>query len=601
MIHLKHIHIEFDRILFEDEMMDISYGQITGFIGESGSGKTSLLQEIGMLTQQCCMNYDFDGFCIDKESEYFKSQFRRSEIAFITQNIDLFDELTMRENFDLIASFIDRTLTEKEIYHYMNYVNLSLDINTPVSLLSGGERQRVAIICGLIKQARLFIFDEPTAYLDYTNKQSVIQIMKKLAHEENKMVIVASHDEEIWDCYDVIYRIDHQHILKEKECDYEDKPIDREISSFHFSALTKYIHLLFKKRKSFYIFISVLLACSIGMIVFFSTYMNNYQIKMGQSLLDLLGYEVKVMHSDEILTPMNQTKIKNQLSDYSVYPFYTYLGNITYDNQVITDVSIIPYLTNEKSLFKIYTNTDSNSSFDDFKTNEDIYVSYSLHQIINDKNYSFVGMKNENIHFDYSYVLKPSNESSKAIYVPYSVVDEYLEEVNIDKDMLNVTVMRIPITNIEDIFEIKDLLNEPFSLYFEPGIEESLSIMNIYQSTFLIQFIGLLIIIILIYKIFEVWKNKKKIALFKMHGMSIRNLILMKVYEESVLLIWIFLLSISGLSVVLFVINLLSFETFVNCMFWILIYLIVIECVVLTFYSFLVMKISASALLKTND
>lgn len=601
MIHLKHIHIEFGRVLLQDEVMDISYGQITGLIGESGSGKTSLLQEIGLLTGKHHMEYVFDDICVNKEKAVLISQLKRNEIAFITQNIDLFDDLSIKENLELFASLVNKVLIDEDIYKFIDYVNLSLDIHTPIATLSGGERQRVAIACGLIKDAQLFIFDEPTAYLDYTNKQFIIDIMKKLAYEENKMVIVATHDQELWEHLDTIYTISNQKLEKTKGKDYQDISKEKAVTSFHFSTLKNYIRVMYRKKKVLYISIGLLLAGALSLIVFFSTYMQNYQLTAGESLLDLLGYEVNIIHDDKATTPANQRLVKDALYDYSVYPFYPYIGSISTGNNIISEVSIIPYLPDKEDSLKVLEKTNKDSTFDDFKTTTAIYLSYSLHKIIENTDYYFIGMKDDKINFDYSYVLKPSNDNTKAIYVPYKVLDEYLKEIEMNTDLLDVKTMVVPIKNIDDIFQIKQFIKEPFLVYFEPGIEASLSIMNIYQSTFLVQFVSILLVIIVIYKMFDIWKKKKDVALFKMLGVNQKDLIRMRLYEDGRLITMIIGISCILIFVALLLVGLLSIQTFINSMFWIVIYLCIIEFVIMTFYSLVVIKISTAKLFKLNN
>ena len=208
MIELTNIELSFGkRQLIEKGDTCIPYQQVTLLRGESGSGKTSLLMDIGLLAHQAKMNYLFDGIDINTCHEKQRSYLRQNEISFIFQENYLFEHLNLIENIYFYAHLIHRQISEEEIREYLDFVDLDLDFQTSLKSMSGGERQRLAIVCGIVKDAKLFIFDEPTSYLDNENKQKIISIIQNLAYQKGKMVLVASHDDAFVEIADQIYEI----------------------------------------------------------------------------------------------------------------------------------------------------------------------------------------------------------------------------------------------------------------------------------------------------------------------------------------------------------------------------------------------------------
>lgn len=223
MIKLSDICLSFDNnILIEKSDMDIPYGIVTLLKGESGCGKSSLLMNIGLLSRQANMNYYFDDININKVNEKTLCSMKQSSISFVFQETYLFEHLNLIENIQFYASLSHRNVDNDYIREQLDFVGLDLDFNTRISSMSGGEKQRLAVVCGILKDAKLFIFDEPTAYLDEENKQIIISIIKRLAHEKNKMVLIASHDEVLVNISDQIYEFQNHHIICTKSSDYEE-------------------------------------------------------------------------------------------------------------------------------------------------------------------------------------------------------------------------------------------------------------------------------------------------------------------------------------------------------------------------------------------
>ena len=157
-------------------------------------------------------------------------EYRRRKAAVIYQDFALFPMLTALENIEypmelchvdakearqqalalarrvsLPEELLDRYPTR--IPYVLELVGLADKENRYPDELSGGEQQRVAIARGLTMDRRLLLADEPTGNLDSENSDNIIDLLLKLAHDENRCVIVVTHDLSVMDRADVVYRI----------------------------------------------------------------------------------------------------------------------------------------------------------------------------------------------------------------------------------------------------------------------------------------------------------------------------------------------------------------------------------------------------------
>lgn len=107
-----------------------------------------------------------------------RNELRQNAISFIFQENYLFEHLSLIENILFFANMTNHKLSEKQIREYLDFVDLNLDFNTSLKTMSGGERQRLAIVCGIVKDAKLFIFDEPTSYLVTKTRKKLSLLFK---------------------------------------------------------------------------------------------------------------------------------------------------------------------------------------------------------------------------------------------------------------------------------------------------------------------------------------------------------------------------------------------------------------------------------------
>ena len=172
---------------------DFTPGVFYAVMGKSGSGKTTLLSLIAGLMLPSEGEVLIDGTAT---SQMNRNQLRRDRIGVIYQNFNLFPLLTVEEN----VAYPLRLRKENGDVNALVREKLKLvDIQDeqfsrlPVTL-SGGEQQRVAIARALAAGSEIILADEPTGSLDEENGQNIVRILKDLAHNENRCVIVVTHD-----------------------------------------------------------------------------------------------------------------------------------------------------------------------------------------------------------------------------------------------------------------------------------------------------------------------------------------------------------------------------------------------------------------------
>jgi len=196
-----------DRDVLKKVSVEFEGGKLYSVIGPSGSGKTTLLSIMAGLDRpkEGVVTIDGDDLAIMDLDQY-----RRERISMIFQAFQLFPLLTARENVctPMLMNGADRKKALQTAAGLLESVGIDATKHKryPANL-SGGEQQRVAIARGLSTGARVILADEPTGNLDEANGKAVIGILRKLAHEDGYCVIIVTHNLDIADASDVVYRM----------------------------------------------------------------------------------------------------------------------------------------------------------------------------------------------------------------------------------------------------------------------------------------------------------------------------------------------------------------------------------------------------------
>lgn len=179
--------------------LTIEQGDFIMIMGKSGSGKTTLMNLLGLLDSFEEGSYIFNGKDVSSLKEVEKAEVRNSYMGFIFQQFHLIESLTIGKNVELPLLYkgnIPKKEREELIDKYLEMVGLLNKKNQLPLELSGGQQQRVAIARALINNPYVIFADEPTGALDSTTSIEIMNILKKL-NEENKTIIMVTHDEDL--------------------------------------------------------------------------------------------------------------------------------------------------------------------------------------------------------------------------------------------------------------------------------------------------------------------------------------------------------------------------------------------------------------------
>ena len=179
-------------------------GKFYAIIGKSGTGKSTLLSLLAGLDKPQTGQVLFKNENIDKKGY---SNHRKNNISLVFQNYNLIDYLSPIENIRLVNKKASENIL----------IELGLDekqIKRNVMKLSGGQQQRVAIARALVSKAPIILADEPTGNLDSVTAGEIIDILKTLAKERNKCVIVVTHSKEVAEAADIILELSGKKLKK---------------------------------------------------------------------------------------------------------------------------------------------------------------------------------------------------------------------------------------------------------------------------------------------------------------------------------------------------------------------------------------------------
>ncbi len=269
MIKLSNVSISYTEPIIKDSEIFIPNGKITTIMGESGTGKTSLLYLIGLLGNiQGKVNYEFNGKRLKLTSDYQISKIRKNKIGYVFQENNVLDYLTIYQNFEFICSLTGQMCTEEKVVQILKDVHLNISLDAFTTCLSGGERQRLCIALALAKNPDLIILDEPTSNLDVENSEFIMSLLKQMAHVYNKMILIATHSKMVEEASDICYKILDKKIslikgdVKEKSPKVDLKKMKSNFFKFYVYNIQRYFHFHFKT----YMMICILCAIGINFI-----------------------------------------------------------------------------------------------------------------------------------------------------------------------------------------------------------------------------------------------------------------------------------------------------------------------------------------------
>ena len=183
--------------VLKDINLQIEEGSIVTIKGPSGSGKSTLLSIIGTLDSADSGEFLINGKKIQDELNIDK--LRNKSIGFVFQFHNLIAELTLDENVSLPKMIAKEKIDKNQINKLFEYFDLKDRMKSFPNDLSGGEKQRVAVMRAIINNPSVIIADEPTGNLDKENVLKMISLFQKLNTEKKLTIIIATHDENVFD------------------------------------------------------------------------------------------------------------------------------------------------------------------------------------------------------------------------------------------------------------------------------------------------------------------------------------------------------------------------------------------------------------------
>lgn len=192
----------------EDVSLAFKAGEVSLIIGPSGSGKSTLLTILGGLQTPTDGSVRLNGHDISDLSTKEAEKIRLEQIGFVLQAYNLVPYLTVADQFNLVDQVKpNNNLSQDAFDKIIETLGIQKLLNKYPGELSGGQQQRVAIARALYTDPAIILADEPTAALDTARVKEVGQLFAKIAHDEQKAVVIVTHDDRLREFSDNIYKI----------------------------------------------------------------------------------------------------------------------------------------------------------------------------------------------------------------------------------------------------------------------------------------------------------------------------------------------------------------------------------------------------------
>ena len=188
------------RVLHEIDV-DVRPSELSLLVGPSGCGKTTMISIIAGLLYPTAGEITVFGTKQSDLSGRKLVQFRAKNVGFVFQQYNLLPALTAAENaaVPLLIQNVPRKQAVARAREFLDLVGLADRSEQMPSQLSGGQQQRVAIARALVHEPRLLVCDEPTAALDAKSGQTVMELIRNIAVQPDRVVIVVTHDQRVFD------------------------------------------------------------------------------------------------------------------------------------------------------------------------------------------------------------------------------------------------------------------------------------------------------------------------------------------------------------------------------------------------------------------
>lgn len=196
--------------LFKDVNLSFEAGKMYAILGTSGSGKTTFLSLVAGLDTPKSGDILYEDKSLKKIG---LRNFRRKDVSIVFQAYNLLPYLSALDNVLAAMEISGSTRSDKKAYALASLAEVGIDevlAHKKVTQLSGGQQQRVAIVRAVCCDHPFIVADEPTGNLDEYTSGDIVTLFKRIAHDENKCVLIVTHDQDVAKQCDEVYELKHR-------------------------------------------------------------------------------------------------------------------------------------------------------------------------------------------------------------------------------------------------------------------------------------------------------------------------------------------------------------------------------------------------------
>lgn len=571
MIRVNKLNISYQRKILENVDFEAKSGEVTLICGDSGTGKTTLLYRLALLSSQNDYNYSLNNKKITLSNQNVTAKIRRYHIAYIMQDFMLIDYYTVKENMLHYAKIVQREITNEEIENIFNQVHLHVPLDQSIETLSGGERQRLAIACALVKNSEVIILDEPTSNLDSKNEETIFKLLQQLSKETNKCIILASHSQIAKHYAQCIYEIRNYQLICTKHSEKCDQNQFTEYESkSDFQLLNSYVKQYFQKFKKEKRKMILIFTLSLFMVFIVIAGVRYYQIESQNDILKTSDNQIYItsQNNKQLVTKTNQITDKHFIDSLKVNKIYPYI----YSQMTLfdTDIDILPYFEenniNDKLEYQ-YNLLDKKA----------IILNYDVYQLLK-RNYlstnyldGYINMRIDNEDKTY-YVNKKINQNIKGvlndgeinhytknkycIYFPYELLMELYQQETSNNQFIGYTLFS---NNFNDHLKLIENIKQFNQLSINDSFQNTDILNQINNNAEQMKYILILIVIIGTVFIMSMMSfhhfqsRKKEFVLSMINGLGHKQIMEIIMLENIYLIIFSIFIFIVGLFVICFI------------------------------------------------
>ncbi len=194
--------------ILDIESFQVRAGEQMVLVGESGCGKTTLLQVVSGIRSADEGSIKIDGVDILRFSEATRDRIRAEKLGYVFQTFNLLSGFSALENVLLGMTFGRRRYDDERARHLLDRVGLAHRMTHKPAAMSVGEQQRVAVARALANKPKLLLADEPTANIDPANQQNIVNLIRESCREENIALVMVTHSVEVASQFERVDRLE---------------------------------------------------------------------------------------------------------------------------------------------------------------------------------------------------------------------------------------------------------------------------------------------------------------------------------------------------------------------------------------------------------